>query len=125
MVTAQLPGILRKSLGPRWEFTLDGDRLTIEHAHGGSPYHPPRHHLPWPDLLATLESAFADLGVPRAECLPLRWGRETELTISAVQALDPYLKHRQPAPYCRGFLPSPSYASLASATNTATSTTAS
>ncbi|GAA3368741.1 hypothetical protein GCM10020367_08320 [Streptomyces sannanensis] len=107
MLTAQLPGVLRKALGPHWEFTLDGDHLTIEHPQRGTPYHPPRHDLPWLELLATLQSAFADTGVPRAECLPLRWGRETELTISAVQALDPYLKHRQPVPYRQGFLPQP------------------
>ena len=107
MLTSQLPGVLRKSLGPHWEFALDGDHLTIEHPHRGTPYRPPRRHLPWPELLATLESAFADLGVPRAAPLPLRWGRETELTISAVQALDPYLKHRRPTPYRQGFLPQP------------------
>ncbi|QIY94499.1 hypothetical protein HEP87_11335 [Streptomyces sp. S1D4-11] len=107
MLTTQLPGVLRRSLGPHWEFTLAGDHLTIEHPNRGTPYRPPRHHLPWPDLLATLESAFADLGVPRAAPLPLRWGRETELTISAVQALDPYLKHRRPVPYRQGFLPQP------------------
>ncbi|PLW65695.1 hypothetical protein C0036_26715 [Streptomyces sp. DJ] len=54
-----------------------------------------------------MEQAFAEQGVPRAECLPLRWGRETELTISAVQALDPYLKQGHPIPYRRGFLPQP------------------
>ncbi|MFD7813701.1 hypothetical protein ACFV6E_12245 [Streptomyces sp. NPDC059785] len=107
LTAARLPGVLRRALGPHWEFTLDGDRLSIEHPKRGTPYRPPRRHLPWPELLATLETSFADLGVPRAEPLPLRWGRETELTVSAVQALDPYLKHRRPFPYRRGFLPQP------------------
>ncbi|MEU6572528.1 hypothetical protein [Streptomyces sp. NPDC046805] len=107
MLSTQLPSVLRKALGPHWEFTLDSDRLTIDHPNRGTPYRPPRRHLPWPDLLTSLEAAFADIGVPRAAPLPLRWGRETELTISAVQALDPYLKHRLPVPYRQGFLPQP------------------
>lgn len=111
MLTSPVPAdvrrLLRKTLGPHWEFSLAGDYLTIQHPQRGTPYRPPRRDLPWPELLATLESAFAEIGVPRAACLPLRWGRETELTISAVQALDPYLKHRQPVPYRSGFLPQP------------------
>ncbi|MDI6411130.1 hypothetical protein QLX52_20160 [Streptomyces albus] len=39
--------------------------------------------------------------------LPLRWGRETDLTISAVQALDPLLKDGRPLTYRSGFLPQP------------------
>ncbi|MET7824656.1 hypothetical protein ABZT23_08250 [Streptomyces sp. NPDC005386] len=52
MLTSQLPGVLRKSLGPHWEFALDGDHLTIEHPHRGTPYRPPRRPCPgqnsWP-----------------------------------------------------------------------------
>ena len=104
---ADIPRLLRKALGPRWDFTLDGDRLEIRHQDHATPYCPPRHALPWPDLLALLETAFADQGVPRAACLPLRWGRETELTISAVQALDPVLKDGGTIPYRHGFIPQP------------------
>ncbi len=104
---AEIPGLLRKVLGPRWNFTLDGPHLDIRHQDHGAPYHPPRRILPWPDLLALLESAFADQGVPRAPCLPLRWGRETELTISAIQAFDPVLKDGGTIPYRQGFLPQP------------------
>lgn len=107
MLSAAIPGILRSVLGPRWEFTLYGDDLTIEHPQRGTPYRPPGRHLLWAELLNKLEGAFADVGVPRADCLPLRWGRETELTISAVQALDPYLKERRGVPYRQGFLPQP------------------
>ncbi|MFG2648952.1 hypothetical protein [Streptomyces sp. NPDC048436] len=92
---------------PHWEFTRDGDHLIIEHPQRGTPYRPPRLAARWPDLLTALACAFADLGVPRAHCLPLHWGRETELTISAVQALDPYLKQHAPAPYRQGYLPQP------------------
>lgn len=107
LTTADILRLLRKALGPRWNFTIDGDRLEIRHQDHGTPYCPPRHALPWPDLLALLEAAFADQGVPRANCLPLRCGRETELTISAVQALDPVLKDGGTIPYRQGFIPQP------------------
>ncbi|MBO0610702.1 hypothetical protein [Myceligenerans salitolerans] len=42
-----------------------------------------------------------------ARPLPLRWGHETELTVSAVQAFDPYLKWGRAVPYCSGYLPQP------------------
>jgi hypothetical protein len=54
-----------------------------------------------------LERAFAAVGVCRASVLPLRWRRETDLTISAVQALDPYVKHKKPYVYREGYLPQP------------------
>lgn len=104
---AEIPRLLRKVLGPRWDFTIDGDRLEICHQDHATPYCPPRQALPWPDLLALLEAAFADQGVPCAVCLPLRCGRETELTISAVQALDPVLKDGGTIPYRQGFIPQP------------------
>ncbi|WP_435176394.1 hypothetical protein [Actinacidiphila sp. bgisy145] len=104
---AEIPGLLRKTLGPRWNFTVDGTHLDVRHLDHGTPYRPPRHALPWPDLLALLESAFGDQGVPRAPCLPLRWGRETELTISAIQAFDPVLKDGGTIPYRQGFIPQP------------------
>ena len=106
-VPADIPGLLRKALLPRWEFTTDGDHLEIRHRDQGTPYRPPRRHLAWAELLATVETAFAEHGVPRAACLPLRWGRETELTISAVQALDPLLKEGRPIVYRSGFIPQP------------------
>ncbi|MER6088589.1 hypothetical protein [Streptomyces bluensis] len=54
-----------------------------------------------------MEEAFAARGVPRDACIPLRWGRETELAISAVQALDPFLKDGSAVTYRSGFLPQP------------------
>ncbi|GAA0651829.1 MULTISPECIES: hypothetical protein [Streptomyces] len=54
-----------------------------------------------------MEDAFAARGVPRDACIPLRWGRETELAISAVQALDPLLKDGRPVTYRSGFIPQP------------------
>jgi hypothetical protein len=56
-------------------------------------------------LLATLESACADHGVSRTPALPLHGLGDADLTFSAVQALDPYLKRRRQNIYGNGFLP--------------------
>ncbi|WP_327368279.1 hypothetical protein [Streptomyces sp. NBC_01217] len=103
----QIPGVLRAALSPHWEFTADGRHIEIRHPNRGSPYRPPRRPLAWSELLDSLETGFARDGVARDACLPLRWGRETELTISAVQALDPLLKDGQLRTYRSGFLPQP------------------
>ncbi|MFJ3518595.1 hypothetical protein [Streptomyces sp. NPDC090131] len=106
-LAARIPAVLRAALGPHWEFTADGPRIAMRHSHRGTPYRPPRRPPSWSELLHQLETAFADVGAPRDACLPLRWGRETELTISAVQALDPLLKDGRPQTYRRGFIPQP------------------
>ncbi|MFD9378582.1 hypothetical protein ACFWBH_24055 [Streptomyces sp. NPDC059999] len=103
----RIPTVLRAALGPHWEFTIDGPRVEIQHPHRGTPYRPPRRPPSWKELLHSLQTAFADTGAPRDDCLPLRWGRDTELTISAVQALDPLLKDGKRQTYRRGFLPQP------------------
>ncbi|MFJ2813727.1 MULTISPECIES: hypothetical protein [unclassified Streptomyces] len=103
----QIPDLLRKALGAHWEFSVDGDALEIKHPHRGSPYQPPRRSPSWAELFGTLEDGFAAQGIPRDACLPLRWGRETELIISAVQALDPFLKEGRLGTYRRGFIPQP------------------
>lgn len=104
---AQLRMSLHRVFGPRWDCQADGPRLRISHRDYGTPYRPPRRAPEWPELLNRLEAAFATAGVPRAEPLPLRWGRETDFTISAIQALDPYLKDRKPYVYREGYLPQP------------------
>ncbi|MEU6990611.1 hypothetical protein ABZ953_08150 [Streptomyces sp. NPDC046465] len=104
---AQLPAVLRQALGNHWEFAVSDGRIAIQHPHRGSPYRPPRRPPTWVDLLEGLKAGFAAQGVPQAACLPLRWGRETELTISAVQALDPLLKDGRSQTYRSGFLPQP------------------
>jgi hypothetical protein len=102
-----LPAALRGALGRRWEFATDGEHLEIRHRDSGTPYRPPRRVPDWAQLLSRLETAFAEHDVPRVPALPLRWRRETDLTISAIQALDPYVKHRQPFTYRSGYLPQP------------------
>lgn len=103
----QIPGVLRAALGPHWEFTVGGRHIQVRHPNRGTPYGPPRRPPSWRELLDSLETGFARVGAPRDACLPLRWGRETELTISAVQALDPLLKDGQLRTHRSGFLPQP------------------
>lgn len=50
---------------------------------------------------------FARLGVPRPALLPLRWGRDTDLLVSAIQGLDPWLKDGCPRVLREGYLPQP------------------
>ncbi|MEW2275597.1 hypothetical protein [Streptomyces griseofuscus] len=103
----RIPSTLRAALGQHWEFTADDRHIEVRHLHRGTLYRPPRRPPSWRELLDSLETGFAQVGVARDACLPLRWGRETELTISAVQALDPLLKDGQLRPHRSGFLPQP------------------
>jgi hypothetical protein len=98
---------LRRTLGHAWEFHCDTARLHIQRRDPAGSYRPPRAVADWPELLHRLEHAFADHSVPRDRPLPLRWGRETEFIVSAVQAADPYLKHRAPHLYREGFIAQP------------------
>jgi hypothetical protein len=68
---------------------------------------PARRPLPWNELLALIEEAYTAQGVARAGCLPLRWRQDTDLVVSAVQALDPLLKQGRDLPHRQGFLPQP------------------
>lgn len=102
-----IPRHLRRALGPNWEVEAEGTRLLVQHTHRHSPFVPARSSLPWDVLLAKVEDAYAAQGVERTECLPLRWGRDTDLVVSAVQALDPLLKDGIDLTHRRGFLPQP------------------
>lgn len=103
----RIVAVLRQQMGRHWEFTTADGRIEIQHPHRGSPYRPPKHPPSWGELLDGLRRGFAEQGVQQNACLPLRWGRETELTISAVQALDPLLKDGLPEGHRHGFLSQP------------------
>ncbi|MDH6132798.1 hypothetical protein P3T37_002184 [Kitasatospora sp. MAA4] len=95
-------------LGSQWEFQHGDDgHFEIRHRDRGSPFRPTTRPFSWAHLLNKLENGFRDAGVDRARPLPMRWGRDTELTISAVQALDPLLKDGKPYVFRRGYLPQP------------------
>ncbi len=54
-----------------------------------------------------MHQVFADHGVHRPPLLPIRWGRDTDLLISAIQGLDPWLKDGADRVWREGFLPQP------------------
>jgi hypothetical protein len=58
-------------------------------------------------MLATVTEVCAAQGIARAHPLPLHGLGDAELTFSAVQALDPYLKYGQHHTHGHGFLPQP------------------
>src|ERR1035437_9875699 len=103
----ELVPALRRALGRQWQFHMRGEQLAIRHQAAGSPYRPARTAPAWPEMLARIEGAFAGHGIARAHPLPIRWNHETDFTISAIQALDPYLKRRQEFTYRQGYLPQP------------------
>lgn len=101
----ELLAALRRTL-PTWNCSVAGERVEFRRVGGGT-YRPRRHPTSWSELLATLEISFAAHGIARGRLLPLRGLGDAELTFSAVQALDPYLKHRERYTYSSGYLPQP------------------
>jgi hypothetical protein len=104
---AALVVALRGALGSQWEVDHRGGGLLIRHRKAGSAYRAPRRAPSWSTLVDRMTEAFQACGVSRASALPLRWGRETDFTISAVQALDPYVKDGESFAYRTGFIPQP------------------
>ncbi|MEU3229418.1 hypothetical protein ACIQFP_26460 [Nocardiopsis alba] len=102
-----IPEHLHRVLGSSWEIETEGTRLLVRNTRGDSPFVPSSRTLRWRALLAKLENAYTMQGVERAGCLPLRWGRDTDLVVSAVQALDPLLKDGAGITHRQGFLPQP------------------
>jgi len=98
---------LRRTFGPEWTVDTNGLQLSIEHRLSTSPFRPRRSPLDWHELLNRLHAAFDAQGFEQAAPLPLRWGKETDFTISAIQAFDPYVKQAQPFTYRDGYLPQP------------------
>lgn len=103
---AELLDALRKTL-TGWDCSLDGNHVSFIRARGTHPYQPPRHAPSWPKLLRVLSDACGDRDISRGRPLPLRGPHGAELTFSAVQALDPYLKHRYEHVHGHGFIPQP------------------
>jgi hypothetical protein len=89
-----------------WDRTISGDRIAFRRTNNG-PYRPPRHAPSWQQLLEVLNAACTHHGIVRNLPLPLRGLDDADLTFSAVQALDPYVKRQQPRTYRSGFLAQP------------------
>lgn len=104
---AELVAALRRTLGTHWAFDSEGDHLCIRHHAPGPSYRPRRRPVRWDEMLTILAATFAEHEIAQAPPLPLRWSRETDFTISAIQALDPYLKQCRLYTYRQGYLPQP------------------
>jgi hypothetical protein len=102
--SAELLGALQRTLH-RWNCLIDGDIVTFT-LPGGS-CQPPRRPPAWHDMLARMRDACHERGVASAVPLPTRGPRGADLTFSAVQALDPYLKDRRQHTTGAGFLAQP------------------
>jgi hypothetical protein len=92
---------------PRWDVAFDDGCVVVSYCARRTAYRPPRRAPSWAELLTTMSDACASYGIGRAEPLPLCGIGDAELTFSAVQALDPYIKRCQPHVYRRGFIPQP------------------
>lgn len=103
---AALMTALRRTF-PTWDCTLDGEHVILVYGRGTCVYRPPRRQPYWSQMLAILTDACADHGAERHHPLPLYGLDDAELTFSAVQALDPYLKQGQHHVHAHGFLPQP------------------
>lgn len=106
LLTEELIDALRRRFAQRWQVDVHGSELMMR------PRKPvpgrPQRRTPSPgEIVRRVERVFADLGVPRAPLLPIRWGRDTDLLISAIQGLDPWLKDGVDRVWREGFLPQP------------------
>ncbi|WP_162830105.1 hypothetical protein [Amycolatopsis palatopharyngis] len=104
--SAELLAALQQTF-PTWKCTLDGDQVTLVYGRVTNAFRPPRRSPSLPEMLTTLTEACTAHGIQRHHPLPLRGLEDAELTFSAVQALDPYLKHTQHHVHAHGFLPQP------------------
>lgn len=104
--SADLADALHERFAGRWEIRQIDAQLAMtprKRVNGA-----PRRDLPPArSTLAAIERVFANNGIHRAPLLPLRWGRDTELLISGVQALDPWLKDGEDRVWREGYLPQP------------------
>ncbi len=105
--SAQLVDALHSCFDDRWLIQMDGSSLRME-PRRSTVGKPKRSRDTSPGgVVHQLECALAARGIRRDALLPIRWRRDTDLCISAIQALDPWLKDAKPRVWREGFLPQP------------------
>jgi len=102
---AELLTALRGTL-PKWDCVVDGERVAFSQTIR-APYRPRKRMPAWPQLLGDLSAGCSERGIVSSEPLPLRGMGDADFTFSAVQALEPYLKHRQQHIHGVGYIPQP------------------
>lgn len=105
-VSAELLDALTSRFRRRWQLDLDGSQLTMRPRR---PRHGRPQRSPWRpvQIVKGMADVLSANGITRTPLLPLAWGRDTDLVISAVQALDPWLKDGVDRVWREGFLPQP------------------
>lgn len=104
--SAELLAALRRTF-PHWHCTLDGEHVLLTYGNSAHGHRPRRHPQSWSTMLATLADACSMHDIRYCAPLPLSGLGDAELTFSAVQGLDPYLKYGQNHVHARGFIPQP------------------
>lgn len=108
-MTTEHPDALTTALRRRfaaWHHHYEDDRIVLTKGVQAT-HRPPGRSPSWEAMLTALTQACADHGIPASRALPLSGLEDADLTFSAVQSLDPYLKHRRRHTYGTGFIPQP------------------
>lgn len=102
-----LVSALQGRFASQWDIAVAGGQLRMGYRRPtGRAQH--RCRLPSPvEVVESIGREFGKVGVLRAPLLPLRWHRDTDLTISAIQGLDPWLKDGVDRVWREGYLPQP------------------
>lgn len=105
-ITRHLRDALQHRFALRWQFDIDGANLVMR------PRTPvqgvPQRRVASPsEIVQAMQQVLTQHGVHRPPLLPIRWGRDTDLLISAIQGLDPWLKDGADQVWREGFLPQP------------------
>lgn len=105
-ISRELLRCLTERFSDRWDIERNGSLLQlrpVKQTHG----RPRKRRRPALEIVDSMRQVFGNHGIPSAPLLPIRWGRETDLLISAVQGLDPWLKDGGGQVLREGFLPQP------------------
>ncbi len=106
-IASRLREALVERFSSRWAVRDDDGILQMTHRRGAQRsvrHRPPDAH----GVVHCLRQSLAGAGLAiEGSLLPQRWNRDTDLTISAIQALDPWLKDRRRHVWREGFLPQP------------------
>jgi hypothetical protein len=103
----ELVEALRAQFASRWTIEVSNQQLLMRHHQTASGAPPPRRLPAAHALVATIGQVFAEVGVQQAPLLPLRWHRDTDLLVSAIQGLDPFLKDGVDRIWREGYLSQP------------------
>lgn len=105
--SAQLVDALHARFDDRWLIQVDGSSLEMEPRRPVAGKPKQSSDTSPGAMVQQMERALGLWGVRRDALLPIRWHRDTDLCISAIQAFDPWLKDAEPRVWREGFLPQP------------------